>query len=875
MLAWTTQASAQAPAENQAVAENANASALTFEGQVRPILKAHCFPCHGEGDVRQANLDLRLRRWILKGGDSGSALVEGFSQQSLLWLRVSRGEMPPGEKKKLSRAELATIATWLDAGAPTARPEPENVDPNQPFTPEEQSFWSFQPPRAVEPPSVAARDRVRTPIDAFLLARLESGGLSFSPDAEKKTLLRRATFDLLGLLPTPEEIVDFLADESPDAYERLIDRLLSSPHYGERWGRHWLDVAGYADSDGYTEEDPVRAWAYKYRDYVIRAFNQDKPLDEFIVEQLAGDELLPNPQAELSPDQIEKLVATGFLRMGPDGTGASTADPILARNDVLAETLKIVSTSLLGLTVGCAQCHDHRYDPISQVDYYRWRAIFEPAYDCQNWRPPASRLVSLYTADNRAQAARIEEQAAVIDQERQQKLDAHIARVLESELAKLPEELRETVRAARATPSADRTEEQKRLLAEHPSVNVDAGSLYLYDPKAAEELKGYADKAKAVRDTKPVEEFVQALTEVPGTIPTTFLFARGDYRQPKQEVAPGELAILATARPASIAADDPNLSTSGRRLAFARQLTDGAHPLLARVLVNRVWLHHFGKGIVGTPGNFGALGERPTHPELLDWLARDLVANDWRLKRLHKLIMTSTAYRQASTRQSVLENADPDNRLYGRKSLLRLDAESVRDNLLAIAGRLNCKMFGPSVPVMVDEIGQIVLGIENLDGNVLPGTVLPMQGEDLRRSVYVQARRSRMLGALETFDRPTMDPNCELRGATTVAPQSLMMMNSDFVIAQSIAMAERVVRETSSEPSPQIVRAWQLAQGDTPTETELAEALAFLAAQTEQFRALPPPMDQAAGATALAPEVRALASLCQALVSSNRFLYVD
>ena len=857
-----------------AAAENLPAGAaeseIGYEKQIRPILKAHCFHCHGEGDELQGQLDLRLRRLIAKGGDSGPAIVAGDAEASLLYRRIKLGEMPPGDKKAPPE-QLETIRAWIAAGAKTARPEPEQITAET-ILPEEREFWCFQPVLRPDLPQVRQADRVRTPVDAFVAAKLEAAGLAFSPEADKRTLIRRATYDLLGLPPTPAEVDAFLADAAPDAYERLVDRLLESPHYGERWGRHWLDVAGYADSDGYTTQDPVRKYAYKYRDYVIRAFNDDKPFDQFIQEQLAGDEMLQPPYKEMQPAEIDKLVATGYLRMSPDGTGTGGVDQDIARNQVVADTLKIVSTSLMGLTVGCAQCHNHRYDPIPQADYYRLRAIFEPAYDWKSWRPPQARLVSLYTDADRAQAAAIEAEAAKIDAERTQKQNEYIARTYESELAKLPAEIRDAVRAAHDAPEMTRTPEQRELLKAHPSVNVTAGSLYLYDRKAADDLKQYAERASAERAKKPVEDFVQALTEPPGHAPATYVFYRGDIAQPKQTVTPGELTVLDALRPTEIAPDDPAVATTGRRLAFAKRLTDGSHPLTARVLVNQVWLHHFGRGIVNTPGDFGFLGERPTHPELLDWLASDFVAGGWKLKRLHKLLMTSTVYRQVSRREPQADAADPDDRLYGRMPVRRLEAEAFRDAIIAVSGKLNDKMFGPAVPVMEDEVGQIVVGIESLNGENRPDKVIPLNGEEFRRSVYVQVRRSRPLAVLDTFDLPAMEPNCDRRNASTVAPQSLLLMNSEFVVTHAGYLAERLQKEAGEDAKAQIIRGWRLAFAAEPSEAELAAAIEFVAAQTEHFQKNPP-----AGEKDKQPDPKqlALASWCQALLSANRFLYVD
>ena len=514
---------------------------LTFERHVRPILKAHCWQCHGGDGEAQSHLDLRLKRLIADGGDSGPAIMPGDAAASLVYRRIVAGEMPPGEKK-LSAEEIALIGRWLDGGATNARDEPPGSE-NDLIAPEDREFWSFRPLQRPAVPESAAEDRARAPIDRFLLAKLKPLGLQFSPDADRPTLIKRVYFDLLGLPPSPDEVAAFLADGAPDAYEQLVDRALASPHYGERWGRHWLDTAGYADSDGYNDTDAVRSYAYKYRDYVIRAFNADKPFDQFIREQLAGDELVSGPYHALAPEDLDRVAATGFLRMGADGT-ASASDAELARNQVLAETIKIVSTSLLGLTVGCCQCHDHRYDPLPTVDYYRLRAVFEPAYDWKNWRTPDARLVSLYTEADRQRVAEVEAQAAVVVAERSAKEQAHIVAAFDAEVAKLPEELRDPIRAAYQTAAGERTPEQTQLLDAHPAVNVSAGTLYQYNQPAADELKTFDARISEIYAQRPVQDFVAPLNEPAGALPATFVFYRGDHRQPQQQVSPGGLAIV-------------------------------------------------------------------------------------------------------------------------------------------------------------------------------------------------------------------------------------------------------------------------------------------------------------------------------------------
>jgi len=915
-------ASAAAPSEKVAAASTSSsasaspsskssaADSLAFETSVRPIFKAHCFQCHGEEDEVQGGLDVRLVRLLKKGGESGPAVVAGDHKKSLLYERIAAGEMPPGEKK-LSAQELATVARWIDAGARIAKPEPTQVAE---ITDEDRNFWSFRPIRRPEVPSTASsKSTIRTPIDAFLLAELQRQGLSFSPEADRRTLIRRVYFDLIGLPPTPEEIAAFVADKNPQAYEALVDRLLASPHYGERWGRHWLDVAGYADSDGYTPLDPVRKYAYKYRDYVVRAFNADKPWNEFIVEQLAGDELIAPPYAERTPAELEKLVATGFLRMGPDGTGDSSADQPLARNDVVAETIKIASTSLLGLSVGCAQCHSHRYDPITQADYYRLRAIFEPAYDVKNWRAPPARLVSLMTAKDRELAAKIDAEIVAINKERATELNKIVEEYFEIEVAKAPEAVRAALRAAHAVPALKRTPEQKKLFVEYPAADVHPGSVLLFDVKRIRAFeKIYDDRVEAKKAARPTEDFVHALTEQPGKVPETVLFFRGDHNAPRQRLKPSELSVLCEPDGGAIPEKNPELKSTGRRLAYARQLVDGTHPLTARVLVNRFWMHHFGRGIVSTPADFGFAGERPSHPELLDWLASEFMDGGWRLKPLHRTMLLSAAYRQASAHRPALDAVDPDNRLLGRMNVRRLEAEIIRDAVLAVSGNLNRKAFGPPLPVTPDEIGQVIIGIDNRDGAGRPKTVRESMGDEVyRRSLYIQVRRTWPLGMLETFDAPTMSPNCEARAVSTVAPQSLLFMNNEFVIAQAELFAKRLQATKPSDVPEQISLGWLSTFGSAPTDVQLREATEFVRSQTGQFgtpaavklskelaaavgtkavnRAIQlaaekkspaPSADAKAKIMAEAgrvptPEEQALASFCQALLSSNGFLYVD
>jgi hypothetical protein len=651
--------------------------------------------------------------------------------------------------------------------------------------------------------------------------------------------------------------------------------------------------------------------------------------------------------------------------MAPDGTASGGIDRATAANETISDTINIVSTSLLGLTVGCARCHDHRYDPISQADYYRFRAIFAPALDWRQWKLPVQRRVSLYTTADREARAAVEAKAKQAEAARTRRQQEHIDRTLYEELLVAPDEKREALKAAFQTEKSKRRADQVALLEEHPNIgNISPGSLYLYaeqrnrragdiekaaqrresrylqqvherlmaalpvekrDPtrealniaeadrndaatafvteltgglsceallqqhhptgfaelqqyrQAAEtcrqqdaktELARMLDEIKAIRRTAPKENFIRALTEPPNHVPKTHLFIRGDHNQPGQELPPAELTVLTSFTAATIPENDPTLSSSGRRLAYARHLTNGEHPLLARVLVNRIWLHHFGRGIVQSAGDFGALGDKPSHPELLDWLADELMRSGWQLKRLHRAMMLSQTYQQCSTRTSILDDVDPDNRLYGRMSVRRLEAESIRDAVLQVSGFLIDDMYGPPIPVKEDAVGQIVLGREDLDGERKPKSANGEFAGDAHRSLYVQVRRSRPLAVLETFDIAAVTPNCTKRNSSNVATQALMMMNSQFVIDHAEKMASQLI-SSHSDLSDQLTDAWKRCFSRDIPKPVLAELIQFVQTQTETIRSTDNKL------TAEAARRRALASACQALLSSNEFVYVD
>ena len=858
-----------------------------FESDIHPIFKAYCFHCHGEEEKLQGGLDLRLRKLIVRGAKSGSVLTPGDHRTSRLFEVVQSGEMPPKEELTLKPEEIDLIARWIDAGAPTAQPEPDALPEPGGFiiTAAERTHWAFQPIKRPPIPDADLQSEIsdlgftttgNNPVDAFIHRRLAEAGLASSPEAPPVTLLRRAHFDLIGLPPTPAETDAFLADWSANsdaAWSSLIDRLLASPHYGERWARHWLDVAGYADSEGYNDKDLERPDAWPYRDYVVNALNADKPWDEFIVEQLAGDELAKathaNAQglANKSPDALEKLTATGFLRMGPDGSGSSPADPAVARNKVVTETVKIVCSSLLGVTIACAECHHHRFEPIPQKDFYQLRAIFEPVYDVSNWRMPNARRAAILSAEDQAKADELEKQAKVYDKKYYDEMMRIVGVVFERELEKIPEAERDFARKAYETDAKKRTPEQTALLTEkYPSLNVQRTTLHLFVEKyadAAELKQGYMDFQKeyqAIRAKKPQPMYVRVATEDTKAVPVTKVFHRGDHSSPEPDpVLPGELSVLAgSCGDSALPDNDPALPTTGRRLAYARHLTDGKHPLTARVLVNRFWMHHFGRGIVATPEDFGVAGDRPSHPELLDWLAAEFMDGGWRLKRLHKLMMTSRTYRQASARRQDAEQTDRDNVLLWRMPVRRLDAESVRDAILAVSGDLNDRLNGKPVPVAANAGGIVAVG---------GGKISPDRNE-LKRSLYIKVRRTEPVAMLQSFDAPQMEPNCARRVSSTVATQSLAMLNSEFIIAQSAAFADRVLTDADDGGNEALIaRAWKTAYS-SPISAEQASTLqAFFSEQEAHFKTTLK-NDSAA-------KKKALATLCQVLLASNGFLYVD
>lgn len=841
----------------------------SFEKDILPLLVAKCHDCHG-ADVQEAQLDLRLLSEILRGGENGPALVRGDPHGSLLVDLVTTGQMPPGKDDKLSSAELALLRRWIAAGVP-AEEKVVALPPRAQVTETDRAYWAFQPPRKTAEPDVKHADRVRSPIDCFLLARLEAKGLGFAPDAERAVLIRRAYLDLIGLPPEPAAVAAFLKDERPNAYELLIDELLKSPHYGERWGRHWLDAAGYVD--GKLDNDLGTIYPnngiWRYRDYVVRAFNDDKPFDQFLTEQIAGDELVDWRQAETFDDRTKSLLAaTGFLRNVDDHTDFDQYG-IEKRYEVVNETLDMFSTAVLGLTFECCRCHNHKYDPLPQRDYYRLMACFEPAFNPHAWKKPKDRYLADVSPKERAaidqRNAEIDQQVAELTKTETTLRQQVRQRVLETRLASIPEAIRSDVRQAVELKADQRSEVQKYLAEKFAKTlaiaeaDIDAA---LSDSEKVS-LKTSADQRAKLSAQKKSYGVIQALWDV-GPPPVSHVHRRGNVTAHGVLVQPGFPEILQPATTSTSAeVKEYQGETSGRRLALARWLTQPDHPLTARVFVNRVWHHHFGRGIVETLGNFGHSGSQPSHPELLDWLAVDFIEHGWSVKRLHRQIMLSTAYRQSSRRptrgadESATSAAtiDPENRLLWRMNLRRLEAEIVRDSVLAVSGSLDRTAGGPPVE------------ITNPADGLSEAKPAPAPTSANRRSVYLFARRVYPLKFLEIFDAPIMPVNCTQRTNSATVLQSLAVLNSEFLFSQSEKLAARINEMDGPEIEQRVKLGFQIVFARQPMESELAKSVAFLNEQAQGYVSNETPVEKA--------RQMALADFCHMLLSSNEFLYVE
>ena len=847
----------------------AAAPQLITESDVLPIFQMRCVVCHGKRK-QDGGLDLRSQASRMKGGKSGPVIIPGKPEESLLMKRITSGQMPPPKLlveyfvRPPSEAEVEVVRKWIAGGAVAAPKQQAAADEDRLVTAKDRAFWSFQPPKRPPVPTVQHQDLVRNPLDAFLLQKLEAKKLSYSPAAERMTLLRRAFLDLTGLPPTPADIDAYGHDSRPDAYERMIDKLLASPRYGERWGKFWLDAAGYADSEGIIDEDLIRGSAWRYRDYVIRAFNDDKPYDRFLTEQIAGDELVDYKNAKkATPELLEKLAATGFLRMTPDGTYSPANGSVAERMNVIADEIEVLSSSVMGLTVGCARCHNHKYDPLPQRDYYRLGAILQSAYDPYDWVKPTERYLDFAPEEEIKEVsshnAPIEAEIKRAESELEIKVKPFREQIVKERLALLPDAVRLDLESGLAKPKEKRSAAQAYVVDQfEPTTRVADEELATKFPQLKVDtaaLRKTIAESKRKLKQKPR---VRALYDMGGEPSPAYLLRRGEAQQLGDVVQPDVPSVL-KAGIADYKVIPPGPDSSGRRLGLARWLVQPDHPLTARVMVNRIWMNHFGRGIVASASNFGRLGSLPSHPELLDWLATEFVARGWSMKSIHRLIMTSGAYRQ-STQLPAAAAKDPENALLSHMPLHRMDAEQLNDSILQATGDLDSTPFGPPVEVETKASGEV-------DGK---GT----HKKGWRRSVYVLQRRTTPPTMLEVFDLPPMSPNCIQRGYSTVATQALQMTNSPVVREHSRYLAGRLLDESPADQSKQVEQLYLRALGRRATHAETEAAIGDLAKLRSHWEEYLRKEKDGAPVTPTAAWY-ALADLCQAVLSSAEFVYID
>ena len=1003
-------------------------NAPDFPTDIAPLLKNRCVRCHGPAR-QDAKLNLALGAGLIRGGKNGPVVFPGKPEASLLWQHVADNSMPKGEDP-LSDREKKLLRKWIEGGAHGL---PDRVSTK----PEGDEHWAFQKLQPTKIPAVKNPTRIHTPVDAFLQNHLERKGLTLGPEAPKPTLIRRVAFDLTGLPPTIAETEAYLSDNSPRAYENMVDRYLASPRYGERWGKFWLDAAGYADSNGYFNADTDRPLAWRYRDYVVDSLNRDLPFDQFIREQLAGDEIARySPKSPLNPEGIRMLTATHFLRNSPDGTDSSDGNEDEVRADkyaVLEGTAQILGSSLFGITFQCARCHNHKFEPVSQGDYYRLQAILYPAFNVDKWSKPSQRDVVAATpaeleahkkallghegemkkirdgqkewlgknpepvrilfeddfnapnekvASNWSSSApnddaplgmpvvkldskqapavnitngtlHIVESGALGDRaistrqafdwtpakkdswiqvrfdlikgapyvgylialgDYNDKKDKHKGNILldgaESGQAKIyldypgtdgtqPGAIGESgykpgrSYGVRITNIGDDTFELAQLVDGLPEKNrvklkkndlprggfgfaLCCGRSYVVDNVRVEssidptELTKAQLEASALRKSKSAEfaKQIQALEkkkpadpaklapvlDLSPQIPTVHILERGVHKNRGEKVEPAPPSVLldpGAKKPLENKPEDLLLST-GNRLGFAKWITQPnsrASALLARVTVNRWWHNHFGRGIVATPDNLGYSGSPPSNPELLEYLATELIRSGWSQKAIHRMVLCSSAFKQTSNPTTEALKTDEDNILLSRFPLRRLDAEAVRDAMLAISGELDMAQGGPYTPTTRGGDGEVIVPETH------PGAK--------RRSIYLQQRRTQTTGILELFDAPSIVYNCTIRMPTTVPLQSLILLNSPFARLRAESFAKRVLKEATGDNREKLTRAFQLAWGRPPTKSEETAATAFLQSQEKEYKGSPNSVE------------RSWTDLGNMLLAANAFLYVE
>jgi len=739
------------------------------------------------------------------------------------------------------------IATIIAAGGLCRAAEPAAVaDYDAIISKSDREHWAFQPVKTPAIPTVREMAWVRNPIDAFIRAKLEAKGWRPADAAKPQALLRRMYLDISGLPPTLEEQQAFLKDPAARAFDGLADKLLARPAYGERWGRHWLDLVRYAESNGY-ERDGAKPSVWRYRDYVIRSFNDDKPYDRFLLEQLAGDEL-PDANADT-------MTALGYYRLGP--WDDEPADPLEDRFDQLDDIVSTTSQVFLGLTLGCARCHNHKFEPLTTLDYYRLAAIVNPLQRFQAGRTDLDAPVG--SAAELAALAERDKQIGDLSRKTAQLRDNFKTEFLKSGRSKLDPEVQGAFLAAPAT----RTDAQKKTVEQHrKELEEEIG------PALPEELKTqtarHEDQIRTLRAETPDPPRAYYLHEPSAAPPETHVLLRGKATRPGIVAPPGVPAVLVAEQPEFLPASD---RTTRRRLSLARWLADPKNPLTARVIVNRVWQFHFGEGLVRTPSDFGVMGDPPTHPELLDYLAHEFTRHGWSLKWLHRLILTSNTYRMTKEWQADYGKTDPENRLWWRFPYHRLEVEAIRDSMLAVSGRLNPKMYGPAMFPFIPP--------EALAGNSDPNSIWPAydEAEASRRTVYAFIKRSLVVPMIEVLDLCDTTKTSAKRAVTSVAPQALTLFNGRFVNEQAAHLAGRLEKEAGDDPARQIALAYQLALCREPTAEERQAMLEFLA--TEQTRLIE---EAARSGTPLPQEAarhKALAQLCRVIFNLNEFVYTD
>ncbi|UUO05113.1 PSD1 and planctomycete cytochrome C domain-containing protein [Blastopirellula sp. J2-11] len=775
---------------------------VDYARDIQPLLAKRCYSCHGPGDV-ESGLHIDTREGALAEADSGmAAIVPGEPDESELLRRVvstDEFERMPPEGKPLKSEEIALLRQWISEGAKWKK------------------HWAFEKPEPQTPPEVQHQELVANPIDNFVLKRLETNGLQPNPSADRRTLIRRAYYDLTGLPPTYDEIEAFAADESPQAYENLVDRLLASPQYGERWGRHWLDLVRFAETNSF-ERDGDKPDAWKYRDYVIRSFNVDKPYDQFLIEQLAGDEI-PNPTPE-------SIIATGYYRLGV--WDDEPADPLQHEFDHYDDLVNTTGKAMLGLTINCARCHDHKIDPIPQTDYYEMVAFMRDVAPYGK-RGDISNSRREITSDD---IRKLHDEA----DERIGRLQGELDEIYRQVVDKLPEGERNEARNPKK-----RRELEKRI-----------GEFLPEQSKLYEELRQQLREARTEQKQLPQRQFAMAINKALNPPPETHLMMRGNPHVPGDEVKLGFPDIFEAPEPVII--PPAGGKTSGRRLALAKWIASDDNMLTSRVMVNRLWQHHFGRGIVASTDNFGQLGSQPTHPKLLDWLAEQFVASGWSMKQLHKLIMMSNTYQMSSAGSEQALAKDPANNLLWRHDMRRLSAEEIYDSLLVANGSLNDKMFGPSYyPKVSDEVKA---------GQSQPGAGWHNSSEEERnrRAIYIFVKRSLIPPMLANYDFPETDALCPERFATTQPAQALGMLNGDFLNEQAKEFGDLLRKEAPGDLRQQIVLSIEKGLGRDATEADIQSGEELIAKLKEKHTL---------------SDDRALDLYCLMVLNLNEFIFID